>query len=121
MCAGTVATPQILMLSGIGPANTLKDAGLPMVVDAQGVGANLQDHPATLTAARAKPEYKDISVTNEVYSFGNTISLVAIAKWLLLGNGPLATTGCDHGAFVDTSGKGGPANLQVGSLGSVLG
>lgn len=52
LCSGTVANPQLLMLSGIGPAAQLSDAGVQVLVDAPGVGANLQDHPATLWAAK---------------------------------------------------------------------
>ncbi|MEM1086409.1 MAG: choline dehydrogenase [Pseudomonadota bacterium] len=44
VCAGAVQSPQILMLSGIGPAAELKKHGIATVVDSKGVGANLQDH-----------------------------------------------------------------------------
>lgn len=44
LCGGVVASPQMLMLSGIGPADHLRALGLPVVVDLPGVGANLQDH-----------------------------------------------------------------------------
>ncbi|MEM9796718.1 MAG: GMC family oxidoreductase N-terminal domain-containing protein [Pseudomonadota bacterium] len=44
LCAGAVNTPQLLMLSGIGPADHLRDHGLSVVSDAPGVGGNLQDH-----------------------------------------------------------------------------
>ncbi|WP_407662249.1 GMC family oxidoreductase [Microbacterium timonense] len=44
LCGGTVNTPQLLMLSGIGPADHLAEHGIPLIVDAPGVGANLQDH-----------------------------------------------------------------------------
>lgn len=44
LCAGTVRSPQILMLSGIGPAEPLGRLGIPLVVDRPAVGANLQDH-----------------------------------------------------------------------------
>jgi choline dehydrogenase-like flavoprotein len=43
--AGVLETPKLLMLSGIGPAAALKTLGIPVVVDARGVGANLHDHP----------------------------------------------------------------------------
>ncbi len=43
LAAGAFNTPQLLMLSGIGPAEHLRAHGLPVVVDAPGVGANLQD------------------------------------------------------------------------------
>lgn len=44
LCAGTVNTPQILMLSGIGPEEQLKMYKIPIVQHMNGVGANLQDH-----------------------------------------------------------------------------
>ncbi|MFT4215231.1 MAG: GMC family oxidoreductase N-terminal domain-containing protein, partial [Microbacterium sp.] len=44
LCGGAVNTPQLLMLSGIGPAEHLAEHGIPVLVDAPGVGANLQDH-----------------------------------------------------------------------------
>ncbi len=44
LCAGSIGSPQILQLSGIGPAALLQARGVPVVVDAPGVGANLQDH-----------------------------------------------------------------------------
>ena len=43
-CSGAINTPQLLQLSGIGPAGVLRDAGVTPVVDLPGVGANLQDH-----------------------------------------------------------------------------
>jgi choline dehydrogenase-like flavoprotein len=52
LCSGTAANPQLLMLSGIGPAGQLAEAGIPVVADAAGVGQNLQDHPATLWASQ---------------------------------------------------------------------
>jgi choline dehydrogenase len=45
LCAGAFASPQLLMLSGIGPAGHLRALGIDVVVDAPGVGRNLQDHP----------------------------------------------------------------------------
>jgi choline dehydrogenase len=44
LAGGAVNTPQLLMLSGIGPAEHLAEHGVPVLVDAPGVGANLQDH-----------------------------------------------------------------------------
>lgn len=44
VCAGTVASPQLLMLSGIGPASHLADIGIPVAIDLPGVGGNLHDH-----------------------------------------------------------------------------
>ncbi|WP_431803734.1 GMC family oxidoreductase [Microbacterium sp. bgisy203] len=44
LCGGAINTPQLLMLSGIGPADHLAEHGIDVVLDAPGVGANLQDH-----------------------------------------------------------------------------
>lgn len=44
IAAGAVHTPQVLMLSGIGPQATLEDLGIPVNVDLPGVGSNFQDH-----------------------------------------------------------------------------
>jgi choline dehydrogenase len=45
LCAGAIGTPQLLQLSGIGPADHLRAFGIPVVADRAGVGANLADHP----------------------------------------------------------------------------
>ncbi|WP_374247832.1 GMC family oxidoreductase [Thermomonas sp.] len=44
LCGGAINSPQLLMLSGIGPADDLRRLGIDVVHDAPGVGANLQDH-----------------------------------------------------------------------------
>jgi len=44
--SGAVASPQLLMLSGIGPADQLKSMGIDVVHDSPGVGQNLRDHPS---------------------------------------------------------------------------
>ena len=48
LCAGPLRSPQILMLSGIGPARDLRELGLDVAWDLPGVGANLRDHPAAV-------------------------------------------------------------------------
>jgi choline dehydrogenase-like flavoprotein len=44
LCSGAIGSPRLLQLSGIGPANALAAAGVPVVHDLPGVGANMQDH-----------------------------------------------------------------------------
>lgn len=46
LSAGAIASPQLLMLSGVGPAEQLRSLGIAMVADLPGVGKNLRDHPA---------------------------------------------------------------------------
>jgi choline dehydrogenase len=58
LCAGAVGSPQLLMLSGIGPGAHLRDVGIEPVHDLPGVGSNFQDHPLTAMvwhAARPVP------------------------------------------------------------------
>ena len=45
LCAGAVASPQLLMLSGLGPAAQLEAQGIPVAVELPGVGSNMRDHP----------------------------------------------------------------------------
>ena len=48
LCAGGLASPQLLLLSGVGPAESLRELGIPVVLDSRGVGKNLRDHPMAL-------------------------------------------------------------------------
>ena len=48
--AGAIGSPQLLMLSGVGPAEQLAGLGIPVVKDAPGVGQNLRDHPIILVS-----------------------------------------------------------------------
>ncbi|PNH05790.1 L-sorbose 1-dehydrogenase [Tetrabaena socialis] len=113
MCTGAVHTPHILMLSGVGPAAALREHELGVVADLAGVGANLQDHPAAVLAVRAKPEFEKLSVTSEIYDSKNNLRLGAVAQYFFGRRGPLTTTGCDHGAFLRTSGTHSQPDLQM--------
>jgi choline dehydrogenase len=56
LAAGAIGSPQLLMLSGIGPADQLRALGVEVTADLAGVGANLQDHPVVYTShATAAP------------------------------------------------------------------
>ena len=58
--SGAVASPQLLMLSGVGPAEHLRSLGIPVVNDSPGVGKNLRDHPAASVLYLAKGEKPDV-------------------------------------------------------------
>ena len=54
ICAGAIASPKLLQLSGLGPASLLRDLGIPLVRESPGVGENLSDHIGTRVVARLK-------------------------------------------------------------------
>jgi len=53
LCGGAINSPQLLMLSGVGPADHLRERGITVAVDAPDVGANLQDHLDVCTLQRS--------------------------------------------------------------------
>ena len=57
LSAGAVASPQVLMLSGVGPAGHLQEMGVPVVKDLPGVGQNLRDHPLCAVRVKTKPGF----------------------------------------------------------------
>jgi choline dehydrogenase len=56
LSGGAIASPQVLMLSGVGPAQHLGSLGIPVVRDLPGVGENLRDHPAVFLLFRCHGE-----------------------------------------------------------------
>lgn len=57
LCGGAIASPQLLMLSGIGPADHLRSHAIPVLLDRPGVGENLRDHPATNLLWHLRPNF----------------------------------------------------------------
>ena len=64
LAAGSIGSPQILMLSGVGPAAQLAQFGIPVVLDKPGVGANLHDH----LQLRMIYKVSGIKTLNEMYA-----------------------------------------------------
>ena len=60
VCSGSVASPQLLMLSGVGPADQLRSFGIELVHDSPGVGKNLRDHPSAAVLYRAIGDRPDV-------------------------------------------------------------
>ena len=58
LSGGAVASPQLLMLSGVGPTEHLQGLGIPVVHNLPGVGKNLRDHPIVQMVWRTKPGFK---------------------------------------------------------------
>jgi choline dehydrogenase-like flavoprotein len=101
ICAGgAVQTPQLLMLSGIGPKDHLKSLGIPTVVDSPVLGENLQDHPSAVVSYQCCPEKAGVSVSSGLRIPGTILTHPwPVLKWLFTRSGELTSTGCDHGAF----------------------
>ena len=57
VCSGAIASPQLLMLSGIGPASHLQSMGISLVKDLPGVGQNLRDHPLCAVRVKTKKDF----------------------------------------------------------------
>jgi choline dehydrogenase len=92
---GVYGSPQLLQLSGVGPAQHLTDMGIDVVRDIPGVGSNLQDHFNTYCTYRIS---KNLSLNALHYSL--THRLVAGAQYVLLRSGPMSGNGMYVGALV---------------------
>lgn len=97
LCGGAFASPQLLMLSGIGPAQELQGAGLQVLHELPGVGANLQDHPDFVMTWRSQ----DTSSLGLSFAGGLNI-LKSILQWRRDGTGLVASPGAEAGAFIKT-------------------
>ena len=58
LSAGSMASPQILMLSGVGPADHLREMGIPVVHELPGVGQNLRDHPIVAIVCDVRDDHE---------------------------------------------------------------
>lgn len=95
--AGALQSPQLLMLSGIGPADELHKHGIPLLHELPGVGQNLQDHPDYITAYTSR--FKGLMGFSPVGIFNNARGLM---QYLRNGTGCLTTNFAEGGAFLKT-------------------
>jgi choline dehydrogenase len=89
LSGGAINSPQLLMLSGIGPGAHLREMGIDVVVESAGVGQNLQDHPV----AGVLSHTKDTTDVAEMLGVGNLL------RWRATGKGPMSSNVADTGAF----------------------
>ncbi len=92
VCGGAINSPQILLLSGIGPADHLQSLGIEVVLDLPGVGENLQDH---LVAGAVYQSTQPISLS-DAEKPGN------ILNYMLFKKGPFTSTIAEAGGFIKT-------------------
>ena len=89
---GAINSPQLLMLSGIGPADQLASLDIPVVADLPGVGKNLQDHLAIMEVVHSK----------EPVTLAAAESIRNLGRFLTLGRGMLTSNVAEACGFVRT-------------------
>lgn len=100
IASGTYNTAKLLMLSGLGPADHLKQHAIPVVADLPGVGCNLQDHhevPLVTRTHKGSATY---------YGQDNSWKMLKNGlEYLAFGSGPVGTTGVESCCFYDPDGS----------------
>jgi choline dehydrogenase len=97
LCGGAINSPQLLMLSGIGPAAHLARHGIAVVQDLPGVGQNLQDHYSAPIKLKAK-----LPVTVNDVMLSNVRKLKVGAQYYMFKTGPLAMISSPAALFART-------------------
>ena len=107
LAAGSIGSPQIMLLSGVGPGRHLKEYGIAVVADRPGVGANLQDH----LQLRLIYKVDGIATLNERYHAPLGLARM-LAEYALLRRGPLTMAPSQLGLFTRSDPDQERANLQ---------
>jgi choline dehydrogenase len=108
LAGGTINTPQLLQLSGVGPRALLERHGIPLVHDAPGVGEDLQDHFYCRTFWRCN---RPITLNDDMLSRWRQAKIGL--QYLLFRRGPLAVSAGYAGAFVRTRPQATRPDVQV--------
>ncbi|HWH39431.1 MAG TPA: GMC family oxidoreductase N-terminal domain-containing protein, partial [Usitatibacter sp.] len=97
LAAGSIGSPQILQLSGIGPREALQPLGIPVLHELRGVGANLQDHLQIRMVWKVKGPTLNERANSWIGKMGMGL------QYLLFKTGPLTMPPSQLGAFAKTS------------------
>jgi len=107
LAAGAIGSPQLLQLSGIGPADLLGAHGIPLVHDLPGVGQNLHDH------LQIRMQYKVSNVRTMNERANSSLSrLLMGAQYFLFRTGPLTMPPSQLGAFAKSDPSQPTANIE---------
>jgi len=107
LAAGSIGSPQIMLLSGVGPAQQLGEHGIPVVLDRPGVGANLQDH------LQLRLIYKVDGITTLNERYHSPLGLAGmLAEYALFRRGPLTMAPSQLGLFTRSDPDQERANLE---------
>lgn len=94
LCGGAIHSPQLLLLSGVGPAEHLRALGIPLVRDVPGVGQNLHDHVAMGVMCSCTRPFSLASAMSPWRLPGNLL------RYALFRRGPFTSNVLDAGGFV---------------------
>jgi choline dehydrogenase len=95
LAGGVYGSAQLLLLSGIGPADELRAHGIAPIVDLPGTGKNLIEHPLTFIVHEAQPKTFLLELRLDR-------AIVSVLRWALFGTGPFATNACAGNVFLRT-------------------
>ncbi|ROZ71294.1 GMC family oxidoreductase [Ramlibacter sp. WS9] len=98
VCAGALASPKLLMLSGIGPGAQLQSLGIPLLQDSPGVGQNYQDHLEVSVYARTRAAISLLGQDRGLRALRHGM------QWQFFRRGLLTSNVVESGGFVDTTG-----------------
>jgi choline dehydrogenase len=107
LAAGTIGSPYLLLLSGVGPGSLLRDKGVQVVHELAGVGENLQEHAVVRSIYRVQS-----GTLNEVLNSKLRTARIVL-EYLLLRKGPLTMGASQAGAFTRSSPTVGQPDLQI--------
>ncbi|XP_060552958.1 choline dehydrogenase, mitochondrial-like [Ruditapes philippinarum] len=96
LCGGSINTPQLLMLSGVGNADDLAKLDIPVVANIPGVGENLQDHLDLCIQYRCT---KPVTLYSAQWKFPHNMIKIGL-QWFLFRKGWGATTHFESGGFI---------------------
>jgi choline dehydrogenase len=109
LSGGAMNSPRLLLLSGIGPADELRELGVEVVHDLPGVGKNLQDHmDVYLTAETTPVSFNESDRPDRVILYG--------LEYLMFKNGPMTACVCEAGAFTRSSDEVSTPDIQIHCL-----
>jgi choline dehydrogenase-like flavoprotein len=103
LCSGAVNSPQLLLLSGIGPADELARIGIRVIHNLPGVGKNLQDHPMVSAGY----------LCTKPITLQGADSLRNLLQYFVLKRGPLTSNVAEAGIFINTRNDSPTPDLQI--------
>ncbi|CAN5432119.1 GMC family oxidoreductase N-terminal domain-containing protein [soil metagenome] len=103
LSGGSINSPQLLMLSGVGPGAHLREHGIAVVAESPGVGQNLHDHPVA----------GFLAYTKNTTDIAELVNLRNVAKWTATGRGPIGSNVAEAGAFFASSDRLAAPDIQI--------